>query len=322
MEYKSIYAPFINDFINYKRGLGYKYESEMYTFRIFDCFLINKEVSSIGLTKELVELWAEKRPNESNKTRYTRLATISCFSVYLNNLGYVSHIPKLPSKKSDFIPYIFSHEQIEKFFIAVDSLDITYKSITTHIYPALFRLLYGCGLRISEALSLECSDVNLEENYLIIRKENAKNQEERIIPFTESLSEVLTQYNEYVKTYRLRKRASNYFFVNKYGQRCNRSTAYEWFRKVLFVARIQHNGKGPRLHDLRHTFCVHSLINMNDEKLDLYYALPILSKYVGHKNLEATERYIHLTSEMLPKIVDKMELLNNTIFPEVQENEE
>jgi integrase/recombinase XerD len=74
---------------------------------------------------------------------------------------------------------------------------------------------------------------------------------------------------------------------------------------------------GPRLHDLRHTFAVHSLQNWIIQGRDTYILLPILSAYLGHKNIYATEKYLRLTSEMYPNTLKKVKDTCGEIIPEV-----
>ena len=107
--------------------------------------------------------------------------------------------------------------------------------------------------------------------------------------------------------------------MKRNGRCCNPKAIYEWFRKVLWEAGISHGGKGqgPRLHDLRHVFSVHSLVAMAELGLDLYYSLPILSEYLGHQSLEATEKYVRLTSEMYPKLIYDVNSICAYAFPEV-----
>jgi integrase/recombinase XerD len=115
-----------------------------------------------------------------------------------------------------------------------------------HICPALFRLLYGCGLRISEALSLKCEDVNLTDGFIIIHE--TKNGEERQLPLSESLKNVLAQYRNYCRG---NANGHDYFFAKRNGIKCSPDTIYKKFRKMLYRAKISHAGKGngPRVHD-------------------------------------------------------------------------
>lgn len=123
----------------------------------------------------------------------------------------------------------------------------------------------------------------------------------------------------YKKCYRSGAKEKEFFFIMLNGGKCSSEALYEWFRKILRMAGISHGGKGygPRVHDFRHSFSVHSLAAMSDAGLDLYYCLPLLSKYLGHKSLEATDKYVRLTEDMYPGIMEDMNQLCAYVFPEV-----
>jgi len=201
------------------------------------------------------------------------------------------------------------------FFNACDSLENTAFSVANHTFPVLFRLLYGCGLRLDEALSLLCEDVDLENGRILIR--NAKNGLDRQLPLSEALTDCLQSYsNAYIKNYN----EGRLFFLCRRRKKITGRTVYNWFRIILYKANISHGGrgKGPRIHDFRHTFSVYSMLEMSQNGLDMYYSLPLLSEYLGHQSLEATEQYVRLTSAMFPEIIAKANKTYGFIFPEVE----
>lgn len=318
VEYFSIYAPYINQYIEFKRNLGYKYQVE-YNFKDFDDFILFHGFNHIGLTRKEFELWAIKKANESDSNQYHRINYIKNFSIYLNQCGYKSFVPHQKYKYiSNFVPYIFTKDEIKKFFNSCDNLNLGRYSNTTYVYPALFRLLYGCGLRVSEVLNLKIKHVNLSNSTIVIY--DSKNGEDRIIPFSISVKDVLSKY---LTKHKSTSSYKNFLFSKKDGNSMNTDIVYRWFRKILRYAEISHGGKGkgPRVHDFRHTFSVYSLATMAESGLDLYYSLPILSKYLGHKSLEATEKYVRLTVELYPEIMKDVNQLCSYVFPEVINNE-
>ena len=115
----------------------------------------------------------------------------------------------------------------------------------------------------------------------------------------------------------------DYFFRNKRDTPIAASTVYKAFRTLLWQAGISHQGKGigPRLHDLRHTFCVHTLANQVSNNVDLYVSLPILSTYIGHNSIQATQRYVRLTEEVYPELIEKISQKCAYVIPEVSDYE-
>ena len=318
VEFESVYGSFISQYIAFKRSLGYKYTQAEFRFRVFDRFAVKEKCEQVGLTKDLFEKWMEPIPNEKESNRYRRVNELINFSRYLNDLGIASYCPRnIPHIRSGFSPYIFTHDEILRFFAACDENLNWGRYPTEFVYttPALFRLLYGTGLRISEALHLETEDVHLDDNYLQLR--NTKNNTERMVPFSTSVEAALRQYSDYKE--KIFGPKTKYFFANA-GDSCwSKGTAYEQFRRILVRAQIPHTEKGPRLHDFRHTFAVHTLAEMSSQGLDLYYSLPILSKYLGHASLEATDHYVRLTAEMYPELLQQANQLCAYVFPEVSQ---
>ncbi|MFT8709310.1 MAG: tyrosine-type recombinase/integrase [Sporolactobacillus sp.] len=311
--YYGINAPFIEQYIAFKRNMGYAY-TDTYVFKMFDRFTVDHQASTIGLTRELAAKWNEKRPNESQTTRYKRVNNIINFTIYISHLGYETYIPRqINNYRTTFTPYIFSKAELDAFFYACDKLDVHHDSPMKQILPVVFRLIYGCGLRANEALSLRCSDIDLEGGSIILRK--TKNGCERKLPLSDSLRIICTRYQQIQIT----KQPKDYFFSKVTGQKYSADTLYRWFRKILWKSGISHGGrgKGPRVHDFRHTFSVHSLAEMSRKGLDLYYSLPVLSQYLGHNSLEATDKYVRLTADMYPELMQEVNQLCSYLFPGV-----
>lgn len=314
--YYSLYGPYIVRFIALKNSLGYKYKDGGNALRLLDDLAIKYDIAEVPITKELAGNYAEKRPNESEKTRYNRIQILGQFAQFLCDLGLKSYIPRLPKLSSTFIPYIFSQDEIQAVFTVCDGLSPTCRNRNSGVYliPFLIRLLYGTGIRISEALYLSCSDINFAEKHLVLRK--TKNGKDRMVPISDSLTDVCKGYLTYRALFTGADKTERIFILPD-GTPLNQFTAYKWFRKIIWWAGISHGGrgKGPRLHDLRHTFSVHSLAAMAREGLDLYHSMPLLSTYLGHQSLEATDGYVRLTAEMYPDLIKRSTTLSASVFP-------
>lgn len=320
--YYSIYGPLILKFIELKNSLGYQYKDAGWALSLLDSLAQKKDIVKIGVTKEFADEYSLKKPNESEKTRYNRIQIFSQFVQFLCDLGIRSCKPRLPKHVSTFVPYIFSTNQIHSMFTVCDGLSPSCRNrnSTVFVIPFLIRLLYGTGMRINEALHLSCSDINTEENYLILRK--TKNGKDRIVPITSSLAKVCNEYLIYRALFPGFEK-TNRVFIRPDGVPLSLYTAYRWFRRIIWDAKISHGGrgKGSRLHDLRHTFSVHSLALMAREGLDLYHSLPLLSTYLGHQSLEATDGYVRLTAEMYPDLIKKTTDISAGIFPIIDINQ-
>ena len=282
----------------------------------FSKFTLNYTIKDNELTKELVDAWTEKRPAEQDVTRKKRINNIRQFAKYLADLGYESYIPycKIKVNRDSYVPYIFTKEQLQCFFTVCDEIK-PHPLSNRHLFlPAIYRLLYGCGLRISEALTLKLKDVDLNNGIITIH--GSKFSKDRLTPMSPSLLLYLKRY--FGKIHRV-SNPGDYFFIKKDKSPIASSTVYKSFRKLLWQSGISHGGKGrgPRMHDFRHTFAVNSLNKMVKDEMDLYCALPVLSTYLGHASVAATEKYLRLTEEAYPGLLNSADKLCSYIFPEV-----
>jgi integrase/recombinase XerD len=315
--YNSIFAPFIERFITMKRGLGFKCLGMEYSYSMFDRFVLHENMSAPIITRELADKWSTPRLNESQRTRYVRIAHVAQLSGFLCSLGHKSYVPRLPRIQRSHVPYIFSREQILTVFAASDRVMIKCSRHETSIsaVPVLFRMLYSTGMRTGEALALRDTDVDIKSKTIFIK--GAKSGRDRRIPISESLAQACENYRIYRNLYTHHKSPTNTFFRAHNGDVCPRRSIYTWFRRILSEAGIPYLGKGtgPRVHDLRHTYSVHALAKMVQDGLDLYYALPILSACLGHRSLDATEQYVRLTSDMYPGLLRDLNAVCSYVFP-------
>ncbi len=290
----STLSPCMIDFVEQKRALGYKYNACVEVFNEFDSFCNEQRLKSPSISKELLSLWEERRPHENETTQLIRISYVRQLCKYLHNNGY--DVPgafhPAPQKSQKFVPYIFTKDELERLFSAADATEPTVASPIRHlVMPVLFRLIYTCGLRASEALRLKVSDVDLSMGMMTIF--GTKGDKDRMVGISNSMLTYLRNYraNPLVAGFN-----SNYFFPAPDGGFYDTSTIYAYFREYLFMAGIPHRGrgKGPRVHDLRHSFAVHVLNKWSSEGKDMYTCLPILRVYLGHSRLTATEKYLRL----------------------------
>ena len=320
--YQSIYEPYFKQFIAIKKALGFIALQAEWILHEFDCFFLSNEAQTLGITKQQIEAWRATRINDAPSTLYTKYSIIVQFCKYMCKIGYDCYIPRLPPfpRKDRFTPHIFTQQDISDIFLACDKMRLYDKNLSSNLFiiPVIFRLLYATGLRISEAISLKNKDMDLDKGCLYIRM--SKNGQQRMVPLSDNLVEVLKQYLYYRDRMPIPNIIENdhHFFVSPIGSSCSRGNIYTWFRKVLTTCGIFHQGnqKGPRLHDLRHTYAVHSLVKMTNAGLDLYYSLPLLSTCLGHKSLQSTEQYVRLTAERYHDVLKDQKNISAYIFPQ------
>ena len=308
-------------YVNYKRNLGFDFgESSLYLLRYMDDYFKQSDLSSPILTQTIVENFVSRRGSESEKTQRMRMSLIRQFALFMNRAGfdfYVYPNELLPITKT-FTPYIFTHNEIRRIVNVVDQLQ--HSPISKHyhlIYPMVFRMLYGCGLRINEALSLKKSEVDLVNGILTIT--NTKNHISRLIPMSWSLTNYCKRYT---KNMAFDMASEGYFYPPRDGGKYHRTPVYVKLKQFMKIAGIYPEGAiGPRVHDIRHTYAVHALEKMINDGQDVYCTLPILSTYLGHRGIESTEKYLRLTEEAYSSIIRTISPLYAGIFPEVGHHE-
>lgn len=252
--------------------------------------------------------WAEKMQWESADAQSRRIRLVRMLARYMVRAGYVAYI--YPDhlgvgQPDNYIPYLFTEKELARFFTRVDRCPSANSSPYRHlVFPLLYRMLYGCGLRVSEALNLAVRDVNMEDGTLTIR--NSKFHKDRLVPMSPPLVARCRTYSEAMHP---EKHPEQPFFPAARGGRYSDKSIYDYFRRFIWEAGISHGGrgKGPRVHDLRHTFAVHCLKRWVRSTVDLTVALPYLSTYLGHAGLKGTQRYLRLTAELYPDIVKAMD---------------
>ncbi len=306
---------YINGLIAEKRAVGYKYSASAWTLYKFDQFCVDRQYSESLITRDLVYAWIERRPNEALATQQNRAGVIRQLALYMTRLGLQSYVlpPKTLPRKQHYQPYIFSDAEIAAILNKVDACRSCSQVPLRHlIMPLLFRLLYGCGLRLSEALHLRLHEVDLDNGVLTIM--DGKFNKDRLVPMS---TQCVVRCRDYVQTVHTLSDDQSYFFPSPDGSPIKTGNIYKNYRRFLWQAGISHGGwgKGPRLHDMRHTHCVHCLRKWVFEGVDLAAYLPVLKTYMGHYSFQDTAHYLRLTAELYPDIIAKTEKAFGDIIP-------
>ncbi len=316
----SFVGPFkehIQNHIDLKQSLGYKYVTEAVHLKRFDLFTAENYYSATTLTKEIVLNWCSKKSYEAQENQCSRASMIRQFSLYLDNIGVKAYImPKnyYPSG-SQYVPHIFSVEELNRFFRETEKCHFSSECPDRQlIMPVLFRMLYACGLRVSEARLLAVADVDLNTGILTIHQ--SKKDKSRLVPMSASL---VTRCRHYSAALHHPTNRGDYYFSAPGGKPITLVNVYRNFRRFLWKAGISHGGRGngPRVQDFRHTFAVQCLKKWTEEGKDLMVYLPILKTYLGHDSFEETAYYLRLTADVFPSIILKLETLYPHLIPEL-----
>lgn len=311
------FAKNIQKYIEEKKIIGRKFENYIYPLKSFDTFSYEYNKDLKFLTKDLLYCWLSSHDNEKQSNLVYRANQIRGFSKYMNMLDGKSFIlPKgIYTCHEKYDAYIYSEDEIHRFFFQIDELvksqsNKQKKNCSSQI---IFRLLYMCGLRISEALNLKIKDFNKEEKVLIIRQ--SKKDKDRIIPINNELNNLIINY---INRFHILSGNDSYIFTGKNDKPLTRFGIYKRFRIILKLCNIEHCKGNPNLHSFRHTFSVHCLKKWVLEDKDLMVYLPILQTFLGHDSLVETAYYLKLTADVYPNIIKVIEAHCNELIPEME----
>jgi len=319
MQTSNDFEQIVDTYIVEKHSLGLKFEKEAQVLRRVVALQMQLDRGTSLLSRETVQIWIKKTPWESEVNRNHRIGIVRGLGKYMVRMEHTAYVVPdrfAPVQEYLYVPYIFSDKELG---LLLSNIDTLCKNTTSEharlVFPLLFRILVGCGLRITEALSIEKQDVDLENGTLLLL--NTKDEKERIVPMADSLCEACRKYTFRIQFVR-GANESRYFFPNPEGKAYATYSAYTRFRQALWLAGISHGGRGrgPRLHDVRHTFAVRVLNKWVREGKNLTTALPYLSVYMGHVGLKATQHYLRLTAEMFPELVKTAEEAYGWVIPE------
>lgn len=137
----------------------------------------------------------------------------------------------------------------------------------------------------------------------------------RIVPMHPTLTAYLSDYRSKLPG------DTEWLFPSSRGH-YSRSTVYENFREMLILCKIPHTGKGPRVHDFRHTFCVHTLEKQLAAGYEPMQIMPRMAAYLGHKSYRETSWYIHLTIVSFPELSAKLSAVFSGIIPVVEDSKD
>lgn len=306
----------LEDFMEERHALGFSYKTDEACIRRFLRKFVEPADREIEFTKQYVLENTQRKPNQCNNTVLRDISAINCFLRFVQRRGYKAYcVParSLPQENRNFVAHVFSEDEIQRILAAADSLPFSTQSPNRHLQiPVMFRILFNCGLRISELRNLLIRDVDMEQQLLIVR--DTKFHKSRLVPFSPVVADSLETYFAKIE----HASPDDWLFPSpRVTEKYTCSGQQQQFAMILRLAGIPRGGrgKGPRLHDIRHTFAVHCLNTWVRSDVDLTTALPVLSRYMGHSGVKGTQKYLQLTAQMYPNVVSTMEETFGVLIP-------
>lgn len=296
----------LDDYLALRRGMGFKLTDHESALRKFIAFLCAQGAGFI--TTRLALAWAQQPSNVTLAHRAQRLAMVREFARYLIATDPRTEIPPqglVPTRTHRRPPYIYSEEQIRNLIRQGTRLEPS-DALLPHTFSTLLGLLAVTGMRVGEAMALDRDDADLNQGVLIVRA--GKFNKTRLIPVHDSTRRRLQVY-AHRRDQLVPHPSMNSFFVSDQGTRLR-----HWNVRTAFIATSRLIGlrkatdrHGPRIHDLRHTFAVRTLINWHRAGIDPEQRLPLLSAYLGHTKVSDTYWYLSAAPALLESVGTRLE---------------
>ena len=290
--------PLLDEYLATRRAFGTRLVEDERLLRSFLAFLAQRQLARI--TTRLALQWASEPSRTQLAYQARRLRSVRAFARYAHAADARHEVPPaglLPAQPRRATPYIYSDKQIAGLVAAARQLrGSTPLRAATH--ATLLALLAVTGMRSSEPLRLDRDDVDLLSGVLTVR--NTKFGAFRCLPVHRSTCEALQAYAL------LRDRtcplpATRAFFLSDRGTRITQGNLERIFRKLSKQVGLRDPSasRGPRLHDIRHSFAVGTLLRWYREGCDVEQRLPRLATYLGHVQVSDTYWYLTATPELL-----------------------
>ncbi|NLN40337.1 MAG: tyrosine-type recombinase/integrase [Smithella sp.] len=317
--FKSVLSQEMYEYLDLLRSAKKDTESYVSTFRSLDEYMVKSKVNEKSLTDGLVREWL-KTLSTAETTKNCIIARIRVFSRYLTALSIPACEPDFCRASSAHVTYTFTDEEFASIITVADNFKASYtKTETAHIFPILLRVLYGCGLRVGEALALRWENIDSDAGIITILE--AKNNRQRRVPISDSLTDLLQQYRD-------RRfpdgNGSDFLFANfeNAGKPYLTVTFWYWFGKVIEKAGIRNKRNEPferciSPHTLRHYFTFKSFQKAVAEGRVLEECAPYLSAYLGHESFYGTEKYLTSDYTMYTDSQERTAKAIQFVFPEV-----
>jgi len=294
----------LHEYIKVRRSLGYQLkESERY-LKKFIKYL--KKKGSQYITVKLTLEWATLPQNVKRSYWSRRLSIVRLFAQYRMAEDRRTEVPPsclLSQQPNRATPYIYSEKEIKQLLEACQLLSS--RGLRHHTYFTFFGLMAVTGCRISELISLNRDDIDVKNNWIIIH--NSKFNKSRLLPLHQTTIHQLKKYNKIRDQFPVDD--INAFFLSDRGRRIT-----EWSARYVFIKISKQIGlrdpldsNGPRIHDIRHSFAVKTLLDWYRKGINIDKKIALLSTYLGHKKPTDTYWYVTGTPELLAQATTRLE---------------
>jgi integrase len=291
------------DYLTVRRALRSKLDRAEKLLDQFIAYLEDHEAPTVTVDHALA--WATLSTHASPWWWAMRMSPVRGFATYLRTIDGLAEIPPagiIAHGRHRATPYLYSSTDISALTSAAASLSNQVRATT---YPALVGVLAATGMRLGEAVALDVQDFDPDDGVLIVRE--GKFGKSRLLPLHPTTAAGLRQYVRVRNS--LPVAISDALFVSTVGTRLDHSRVHKTFKKLTHIAGLTPRSAEcrPRIHDLRHSFAVATLLDWYRRGDDVPALLPRLSTYLGHTDPKHTYWYLSAAPELLALAADRLQ---------------
>lgn len=292
----------VADYLRLRRALGYKLDWPGVILPGFIAYLDAAGASTI--TVDLAVAWAQLPAGVQPVHWAHRLGVVRGFARYLHTIDPATEVPPagvFGARAQRPVPYVYSDAELSRLLDAARQLQ---PSLRAQTYEAFFGLVAVSGLRVSEAISLTRADVDLTGGVLTIR--HPKFDHARLVPLHPSATAALRAYDE--RRDRLCPSPdSSAFFLSHVGRALSYTAVRVAFVHISTAAGVRTATSKPRIHDLRHSVAVNTLIDWQRDGVEIMTWMPVLSGYLGHVKPAGTYWYLSAVLELMQLVAARLD---------------
>lgn len=293
------------EYLRLRRSLGHDLADAHRLLPRFVAYLDSIGASTVTIDAALA--WAQTPAADSASSVWPRRMTVARgFARHMSGINAATEVPPLgiiPSRQRWRPPFLFSPADIAALMIQARQIRPPLAAIS---HETVIGLLAATGMRVGEALRLDRADIDWHDGILAIHE--SKFGKSRLVPVLPSTLAALQHYAQQRDQLQTRP-TTPAFFVSVRGTRLIYQSVHPIFRRLCDNAGIGVEAASrPRIHDLRHSFAIHTLLGWYRDGEDVEAQLPALSTYLGHRDPRSTYWYLSAAPELLALAAGRLEL--------------
>jgi site-specific recombinase XerD len=316
--FASILGDHMQRFLAYKRALGCKFDTEEKALELLDRYLIQKQIKAVDeITPQVLDQFLASRPRKQPRSYNHLLGTLHRLFNWLVVQGIVMRSPVQTRARRMTVsrrPFIFDRAAAQKLLAVAGSLkDNSRAALRGPTYRMIFALLYGLGLRVSEVSRLSLADLDFERRLLEIKE--TKFNKSRLVPFGPRIEHLL---KDFIRARHLSANPDLALFSFASGRAITPGRISQVFHALIpkLELTIPVGTSPPRLHDLRHSFAVGTLLRWYRSGADPQAGLLRLATFLGHVDPNSTATYLTISDALLEEANQRFELFAQTVIKE------